>query len=157
MAMLLKAGENARSNKEGHHALDDETSGKHAKVEEWRAEVRGRKSDGDVVESKRRANFRKIRTRVGESSDETKSRTDHDTKERDGFPRNAGVLVGVVLVVCLMMCTFTATVAYLAFRLGRKDRELRTVYAISGSPPAPQVTGAPVILQTNVDPNAAAP
>merc|ERR1719401_1444740 len=154
MAMLLKAGENARSNKEGHHALDDETSGKHAKVEEWRAEVRGRKSDGDVVESKRRANFRKIRTRVGESSDETKSRTDHDTKERDGFPRNAGVLVGVVLVLCLMMCTFTATVAYLAFRLGRKDTGTPVVPYLEVDP-APQVTGAPVIPQTSVDQKAA--
>jgi len=57
-----------------------------------------------------------------------------------------GVLVAVCVMVCFMFCCFTAGMAFLAFRLGRKGSESRMHDAMSSNLPLPQVTGSPVIV-----------
>jgi len=49
------------------------------------------------------------------------------------------------LTACLVFGGCTCLVAYLAFRLGSKDRELKTIYGMS-SPVCPTVTGRPLTV-----------
>jgi len=95
-----------------------------------RGKTRGDHDDHDGVEVKKNAG----------SDNRVQSRND----DGDTLP-TAGVIVAVFATVCLLFCCFTAGVAFLAFRLGRKDRELRTLDAMSPNLPLPHVTGAPIV------------
>jgi hypothetical protein len=125
------------------------------------AENKSKRSQVNVQEWQKDGHNGKRRDDATPVQEDAKGEEDTQTRgvkdAENSFAEKVGVLVAVALMLCLIFCAFTVGVAFLAFRLGRKDQELRTVYAMSPNAPMPHVTGSPVNWQADADQKVAEP